>query len=163
MAETVHLFLKADGKDIKGESTQTSLGRESSIECLYYEQEGIVPREAGTAAGTNRREFTKMVIRKRIDKASPLLMKAMLEHTKVEGDFKFFRPSPAGDGTTEQFYTVSIEDGRISGVRQFSPDAHEPSTSTVPPLEEVAFVFKNISWTITDGGISHKDEWAKNR
>ena len=38
MAETVHLFLKANGTDIKGESTQTSLGRADSIECVYYEQ-----------------------------------------------------------------------------------------------------------------------------
>lgn len=163
MAETVHLFLKAAGNDVKGESSQTSLGRENSIECLYYEAEAIVPREAGTAAGTNRREFTKMLIRKRIDKSTPLLMKAMLEHQKVDGDFKFYRPSPKGDGTTEQFYTVSIGDARISGIKHVSPDAHSPATSTVPPMEEVSFVFKNISWTITEGGISHQDEWAKNR
>src|SRR5688572_25005194 len=30
MAETVHLYLKANGTDIKGESSQTSLGRQDS-------------------------------------------------------------------------------------------------------------------------------------
>ena len=34
MAETVHLYLKANGADVKGESTQHSLGRENSIECV---------------------------------------------------------------------------------------------------------------------------------
>ena len=29
MAETVHLYLKSNGTDINGESTQTSLGRET--------------------------------------------------------------------------------------------------------------------------------------
>ena len=37
MAETVHLYLKANGTAIKGESTQVSLGREDSIECVYFE------------------------------------------------------------------------------------------------------------------------------
>lgn len=35
MAETVHLFLNAAGSDVQGESTQTSPGRENSIECLF--------------------------------------------------------------------------------------------------------------------------------
>ena len=38
MAETVHLYLKANGTDIKGSSSQESLGRKDSIECVYYEQ-----------------------------------------------------------------------------------------------------------------------------
>ncbi len=40
MAQTVHLFLKANGKDIKGESTQPSMGRADSIECVSFELGG---------------------------------------------------------------------------------------------------------------------------
>ena len=52
MAETVHLYLKANGTDIKGESTQTSLGRQDSIECVYYEQGVKTAREAGSGMAT---------------------------------------------------------------------------------------------------------------
>jgi type VI secretion system secreted protein Hcp len=38
VAETVHLFLKSNGSDMKGDSTQESLGRKDSIECISYEQ-----------------------------------------------------------------------------------------------------------------------------
>jgi len=163
MAETVHLYLKANGQDIKGESTQTSLGRQDSIECLYFEQAVETAREAGSGMATGRRVYRPLLIRKRIDKASPLLMKAMLEHHNVEGEFKFFRPSPAGDGTTDQFYTVAIQKGRIEGIKQVSPDAHAPASSTMPPMEEVSFVFQTITWTINNGGISHTDEWQNSR
>src|SRR5215470_7613292 len=104
MAETVHLFLKAGGSDIKGESTQQSLDRKDSIECLYYEQEVITAREAGTGMATGRRQYQPLLIRKRIDKSSPLIAKALAENQKIEATLKFFRPNPTGDGTTEQFY-----------------------------------------------------------
>lgn len=51
MAETVHLYLKANGADINGESTQTSLGREGSIECLFFEDAVRTAREKGSEIG----------------------------------------------------------------------------------------------------------------
>jgi type VI secretion system secreted protein Hcp len=163
MAETVHLYLKANGTEIKGDSTQTSLGRENSIECVYYEQAVATAREAGTGMATGRRQYAPLLIRKRLDKSSPLLMKAMVENQAVEGTFKFFRPNPNGDGTTEQFYTVTIRQGRIASVRQYVPDALVPASSNEPPLEEVTFVFHTIAWTFTEGGVTHEDTWNSNR
>ena len=101
MAETVHLYLKANGSDIKGESTQTSLGRADSIECLYFEDSVRTARETGSGRATGRRTYEPIVMRKRIDKSSPLLVKALCNNEVVEGIFKFFRPNPAGDGTTD--------------------------------------------------------------
>ncbi len=163
MAETVHLYLKANGQDVKGESTQTSVGRKDSIECVYYEQKVITAREAGSGMATGRRQYEPLLIRKRIDKSSPLLVKALVENAKIEGAFKFFRPNPKGDGTTEQFYTVEIKDGRIASLKQMVPDTIVPASSTEPPLEEVTFVFHTIKWTFTDGGVSHEDTWSANR
>lgn len=163
MAETVHLFLKANGKDIVGESTQTSLGRENSIECLYYEESIKTAREAGSGMATGRRQHGPILIRKRIDKSSPLLMQILCENTACEAQFKFYRPSPSGDGTTEQFYTVVLKNARISAIRQWVPDCLAPASSAAPPMEEVEFVFHTISWTYTNGGVTHEDTWAGGR
>ena len=163
MAETVHLYLKANGSDIKGESTQVSLGRKDSIECLFYEQRIVTAREAGSGMATGRRQYEPLLIRKRLDKASPLLAKALVENAAIEGTFKFFRPSPKGDGTTQQFYTVVIKEGRVASLRQVVPDTIVPATSTEPPMEEITFVFQSISWTFTEGGITHEDTWSANR
>lgn len=159
MAETVHLYLKANGQDIKGESTQISLGREGSIECVYYEQGIKTAREAGSGMASGRRQYEPILIRKRIDKASPLIFKALTENHVIDGVFKFFRPNPTGDGTTEQFFTVSIKKGRIASYKNYVPDTIEPASSSDPPLEEIQFVFHSIAMTYTNGGVTHEDTW----
>ena len=111
---------------------------------------------------TGRRQYTPITIRKRIDKASPLLIKALVNNEKIDGAFKFFRPSPTGDGTTEQFYTVTIKDGHVAAITQSSPDTLGAETASQPPYEQVSFVFKTINWTVTKGGVSHEDTWGKN-
>jgi type VI secretion system secreted protein Hcp len=163
MAETVHLFLKANGQDIEGESTQTSLGRENSIECVYFQHEVLTAREAGSGMATGRRQYRPILIRKRIDKSSPLLLKALTQNQVIEATFRFFRPNPTGDGTTEQFYTIEIKGGRIASVRQYVPDVLDLATAQLPPLEEVGFVFHTISWTYTNGGVTHEDSWQARR
>ncbi len=163
MAETVHLYLKANGTDVPGESTQTSLGRENSIECVVFNSSVKTAREAGSGMATGRRQYEPIRILKRIDKATPLLYKALCENTVIEGVFKFFRPNPTGDGTTEQFYTVTIKQGRIASVSQQVPNCIQPATVTDPPLEEVTFVFHTIAWTYTNGGVTHEDTWNAQR
>jgi type VI secretion system secreted protein Hcp len=163
MAETVHLYLKANGTDIKGDSTQQSLGRQDSIECVYYEQEVVTAREAGSGLATGRRQYPGIKIRKRIDKSSPLLMKALCENQVIESSFKFFRPNPTGDGTTEQFYTVSFKQGRVNSIKQYVPDSFTPASTNLPAMEEITFVFHTINWTITNGGVTHEDSWSQQR
>lgn len=161
MAETVHLYLKANGTDIKGESTQTSLGREGSIECLYFEDSVRTAREKGTGMATGRRTYEPIVLRKRIDKSSPLLAKALCNNEVVEGTFKFFRPNPSGDGTTQQFFTIEFAEGRVASIKRTSPDTIDPASASEPPTEEVSFVFHTITWTYEDGGVTHTDNWRE--
>lgn len=163
MAETVALYLKANGKDIKGENTQESLGRKDSIECVGYEQSVKTAREAGTGMMTGRRQYDPLKIVKRMDKASPLILKALTNNETIEGIFKFFRPNPTGDGTTEQFFTVAIKHGNVASVKGLVNNTLDPVLVNNPPLEEVTFVFQDISWTYTNGGVTHEDTWKGNK
>jgi type VI secretion system secreted protein Hcp len=163
MAETVHLYLKASGADIKGESTQKSLGREGSIECVYFEECVKTAREAGSSVATGRRQHEDILIRKRIDSSSPLILKALTGNSAIEATFKFFRPAPKGDGTTQQFYTIAIKEGRITSYRIVSPDVTAPASVALPPLEEIRISFHTIKWTYTDGGVEHEDTWDQGR
>jgi type VI secretion system secreted protein Hcp len=161
MAESIALFLKANGTDIKGDSTQTSLGRENSIEVLHYEQNCNTAREASSGIATGRRTYEPLFIKKRIDKSSPLIAKAMVQNQVIDGKFMFFRPNPLGDGTTQQFYTVEIKGGRISHHKQLVPDVTLTENQAEHPLEEVSFTFHTIKWRFEDGGIEHEDTWGK--
>lgn len=160
MAETVHLYLTGNGNAINGESSQESLGRKDSIECLAYESSVETAREAGSGMATGRRAHQPLLIRKRIDKATPLILKALCENQVIEGVFKFFRPNPVGDGTTEQFATVTIKQGRVNSSRLYVPDTSQVISSNLPPMEEVTFVFHTIEWTYTNGGVTHLDTWS---
>jgi len=159
MAETVHLKLKANGQDIAGESTQTSLERADTIECTAFSNEVMTAREAGSGRATGRRQYKPLMIRKRIDKSSPLIAKALTNNEVIEGTFKFYRPNPTGDGTTEQFYTIVIKEGRVASQKQMLPDTIVPATSTDPPMEEITFVFGSIVQTFMNGGVEHEDKW----
>jgi type VI secretion system secreted protein Hcp len=161
MAETVHLYLKANAQDIQGEPTQTSLGRENSIECLSFVDNVRTAREKGSGMATGRRTYEPVEITKRIDKSSPLLAKALCNNEVIEGVFKFFRPNPTGDGTTEQFFTVTIAEGRVAGIKRVSPNTIDPASAVEPPTELVSFVFHTITWEYTNGGITHTDNWRE--
>ena len=159
-AENVHLFLKANGTDIVGDSTITSQGREDSIECTYFEYNNALDPQAMASGRPAGRRQPTLTVRKRIDQSTPLLTRAMMLNEVIEGTFKFYRPNPAGDGTTEQFFTVEIAEGRLSSIRRISPDTIDPASATEPVQEEVGFVFHNITWTYEPTGTTFTHSWA---
>lgn len=161
MAMTVHLNLKANGVDIAGDSTITSMDREDTIECLSFEDSVRTAREASTGLATGERSYGPIVITKRIDKSSPLIAKALCQNEEIEGVFKFYRPNQAGDGTTEQYYTITIEQGRVALVERQSPDVIDPASANAPATERVGFVFGKVIWTYEPDGIEHIDEWSQ--
>lgn len=163
MPETVHLKLEHNGQQIEGESTQHTLGREKTIECVSYQHRVHTARESGTAMATGRRQHDDLVVTKRIDKSTPLLMKALCDNQALKAEFTFYRPNPSGDGTTEQFYTVALTNARISQIRQISPDALVPTANPSPPVEEIHFVFHSISWTFNPTGAQHEDKWSNSK
>lgn len=156
-SRSINLFLKLNGQPIDGEPKETSLGRAKSIECISYEQGVTIPRDVGSGQATGRRSYAPLVIRKRIDRSSPLLLKGLTENQVVEGTFKFYRPSSDSDGTVEQFYTVVVKQGRIGTLKQIIAGVRAESSSPGSEIEEVSFTFRQISWTYVSGGITHED------
>jgi len=161
MGMTIHLYLTANGTKIDGDSTIQSMDRENSIECLSFEDSVRTAREASSGMASGERTYEPVRITKRIDKSSPLLAKSLCNNEVIEGTFKFFRPNPAGDGTTEQFFTVAIEEGRVASIVRISPDVIDPASATAPPTEEVTFVFGLIRWTYEPDGVEHIDHWSE--
>jgi type VI secretion system secreted protein Hcp len=157
MAQTVHLFLKVNGEDVQGESSQVSEGRENSIECTYFESEMSTTREVQTGMATGRRQHKPLVIKKSIDKSTPLIAKALTKNSKIEGEFKFYRPNPAGDGTTQHFYTVKISDGRVASQTMTNEWTRPGEPHAAPAAETITFVFQTITWRYEQGGVEHED------
>ena len=64
-------------------------------------------------------------------------------------------------GAVQQFYTVEIKQARVASIKQMNPDRTVAATATLPPMEEVSFVFGTIRWTYVEGGITHEDAMSR--
>ncbi len=158
-ARIVDLYLKANGSMIQGESSRG--GDDGPIECVYFQSSLTTTTNTKTGQQTGRRQHEPIVIRKRIDKSTPLIAKALCNNEVIDAEFKFFRPN--SDGQDENFYTIEIGTGRIASFRELSPDnqaAVNGEFASILPMEEVSFVFHTITWTYTNGGIEHMDTWT---
>lgn len=153
---SVYLNLRINGVDVGGDARVPSPKGGAAIQIPYYEHSVITAREAGSGMATGRRQHEPFVIRKRIDKATPLIYKALTRNETVDAAIRFFRPSRSGDGSTEQWYTIELKNARIISVKQ-GIDEHGQT------MEEVSFVFHEITWTYTDGGVTHTDEWSTSK
>src|SRR4030042_1534681 len=163
MAMTVHVLVKGDvSGDIMGDSTIMSMDRENSIEAFKFESSVQTPRGTVDIA-SGERTHSPLTITKRIDRSSPILHQALCTNEVVEVTIKFYRPNPSGDGTTEQFYAIQLEEGRISSIKTISPNCVDDSTSMLPAMEEVSFIFGKITWTYSSGDANteFEDHWSQ--
>jgi type VI secretion system secreted protein Hcp len=154
MAENAHLYLKINNADVKGDSTQVADG---SIEISSISWAVSTPIDWATGAASGRRDYAAISITKRIDKATPLIFKAITTNQIVEGKIKFFRPHPTGDATTENYYTLEFKAGRIESISQSVGGGDIP-------MESIGFAFRAFTMTYdTKGatGITATDDWQK--
>ncbi|MEM9081482.1 MAG: type VI secretion system tube protein TssD [Verrucomicrobiota bacterium] len=155
-AETVHLFLTANGNDIEGESTQVSLGRANSIEAFAFQSEFFSPTDAGSGRPTGRRTYKPITFTKRIDKSSPLLAKAFVNNETIAGEIRFYR-TDSNSGMIEHYYTIELQNARVARVRNWTPSTIDPASVSSPDLEEVSLTFETITWTDEESGNSTTD------
>ncbi len=148
--EGIWLWLEIDGSVIEGDSTVFTLERENTIEVGSLALEGA--NDAGTHGGL---QFSPIKFRKAVDRSSPLLMKALHQNQHVDfAQFRAFRPNPTGDGSTQQYYTILGEDGRITKIRSAATGVTEMGRFME---EEVQMVFTRLRWTFELSGVTH--EW----
>jgi type VI secretion system secreted protein Hcp len=163
MAESISVFIKANGTDIEGESTIAERGGvdvSKSIEVVQFEQTSATPRDPTSGrSAVGQRQHQPIKFLKRMDKSSPLLMQALCQNQVVDAEFKFFRPNPE-DGTTQHFYTVKAEGGRITSIRGFIENTLEQSNAHEPPLEECEVTFNKCTWSCVSGSTEYQDSWS---
>lgn len=158
MAESIALTLSANGTNIPGDNSFTTLERANTIEVLALEQQLARAFDRATLVPTGRRFYAPLKFSKRLDRATPLLRKALNQNEVVAGQFRWFRPSPSGDGTTDAFFTLAFTGGRITKCTLRLPDTLLPDTSNLPPMEDIELIFGTITWTWVSGGIVHTDD-----
>lgn len=152
-------YLKCEGATqgaFNGSVTQA--GREDSIEVYGWSHEVVSPRDAASGLPTGKRMHKPFVITKPIDKATPLLMKALADNENVpKWKLNCWRPSKSGK--EEQYYTIELQNGSISGIRSEQLNNKYPENMKHEIREHVSFCYQKIIWTFNDGGITAEDDW----
>jgi type VI secretion system secreted protein Hcp len=160
MAETISLTLSgARQGNIAGDNTQTSLSRANTIEVLSFTQSLRSAFDRASGRATGRRFYEPIAFTKQIDKSTPLLRSALITNEAVSGTFRWFRPDPSGNGTTQHFLTITFSGARLTTAKLVLPDTLTPDTANLPPMEVVEMVFDTIEWTYLIGNITMNDTW----
>lgn len=163
-ATAQHAFVfYSDG--IEGEAVVK--GAEGASEVLGYLHETSMPIDLETGRITGSPVHSPIRVIKPIDKATPLLMQANLTGQVIQQlRFEFWRITPTG--ASEVYYTVTIEDVRLTRINTFLANPDELGAVTMPEtpllgnvaLETVSAIYGRIKWQHVDG-IEYEDTWTE--
>ena len=148
-------YMKVVGEtqgDIHGGTTVA--GWEDWITVASFGHSINIPTDPHTGQPTGTREHGSLRIVKPLDKASPLLYKALVTGERLSiVEIRFLRISP--EGQMEHFYTIKLEDAMITSA---SPSLI-PSDQDNVMMEIISFNYRRITWTYVPDGIEEQDDW----
>lgn len=125
----------------------SSPGAEGAMNVLGFSHEVVSPRDAASGLPTGKRQHKPISITKPIDKATPLLMHALVSNDNLPScTLEFYRQSATGE--TEKYYTIKLTNASISSI-----------VCDVANFETVSFTYQKIEWTYVEGGIMAEDDW----
>ncbi len=155
------MFLKIEGSK-QGKFPDESGQQRGTQNCVGYQHEVKSPRDAASGLATGRRMHKPIVFIREIGKSSPLLMKAMTDN-EVLTSVVMEVWEQNNTGQMVQIYTITLTNARCVGVRQWSDVGSNQRTPSSGAMEEVSFTYEKITWTWTNGGITHEDSWSSSR
>jgi type VI secretion system secreted protein Hcp len=152
------VYLKIAG--IQGEVTQK--GREGSVKVLAVNHEIVSPRDPASGLPTGKRQHVPFRCVITHDKTLPLLMQALTQNKTIPTiEVNFYRPTPTG--VEELYMKYLLTNVGVSSIRPWMPNTKDATTATFGAQVELALVYEKISWTFTNGGITHEDSWSELR
>jgi len=156
----LNAFLTLQGRvqgSIKGGVTQR--GREGTIAVIEASHEIMAPvANTGGGGAVGKRVHKPFVIKKELDKSSPLLYQAMVRMEDLNTwELKCY--AITGTGIEIQNYTVKLTDAFITGIRFVLPNTKDAHSSSLNPYEEIEFTYRAIEWIWTDGNVTASDQW----
>jgi len=157
----VPVFMLIEGKN-QGEMT-SNCGREENREnyTKVYKLTHSVeqPRDRHTGRATGKRTHQPFVVLKEMDVSSPLIYAAMCTNELLDIEFRFWRPTPEGDGTEQNFFTIKLEEANLIKYEGQVAFTLGEDSQHYPPLEELQFSYRKITVTEEIAGVEAEDSW----
>ena len=143
---------------IKGSVTQK--GRENLIKVMAADHQVGAAADAATLQIVGKRLFTPFTIIKEVDLASIGLRRALATNESLkEWELKLWRVGSAGAGAgiERNHFTIRLSDARVLRIKFVLPDTRDSELAARLDCEEVAFIYKKISWSWNDPSAVHDD------
>jgi len=143
-SSSIHMLVE----EIEGNCTVQN--REGTIPLLLFSHNLVTPRDAASGLPTGETQHEPVTVLKYLDKASPLLVQRLITgyvipHVTV----RFYRTNDIGhEPHEENYYTITLDNVKIVSVK-----------SSVPHIEEIAFIYEHIIWRYETDGIEFEANW----
>ncbi|BBV63898.1 TPA: Hcp family type VI secretion system effector [Kluyvera ascorbata F0526] len=156
MANTIWLTLNGQSQGLisAGCSAVDSIGNKAQL--VHHDQIMVM----AISHGMNREQnvnHQSMTIVKPVDKASPLLGKAINDNEELTCEFSFYRTNRMG--FNELYYTIKLTKARISSIHLHVP--HTIDDSAGQPEESIELCYESISWEHHIAGTSGYSLWEE--
>lgn len=142
--------------DIKGGVIQK--GREDSLRVLTVSHSVQSPRDPASGLATGKRQHKPLVLTVELDRAAPLLYRALTSNEKLsEVMIRFWSPSAnakVGVGVESNSHSLRLVNAGLAEIKLIkSDDPKQPDTL------ELSFTYQKIEWIWVDGNITAGDDW----
>lgn len=154
MANLIYLTLNGQlqGLISSGCSSRASIGNKAQT--IHLDQIMIYELSHGLTRNQNVNHQT-VIIKKPVDKSSPLLNKSITENETLTCNFEFYRTNQAG--INELYYKIKLIDATIKDIRLSSPDSlNNPGGQ---PTEMISFTYNSVEWEHCLAGTSSYSLW----
>jgi type VI secretion system secreted protein Hcp len=123
-------------------------GTQATIDVLKFEQGIVSPRDVASGQATGKRQYKPIMITKRIDASTPLLLQACATNEVLPTvKFTFHPPGASADQLT-----VKLTDATCADFTDTTVEAEE--------LETIHFTFRKIVVEHLIGKTSFADDWT---
>ena len=117
-----------------------------------FEHELQYPFDMRENKGRGEPVHGALTITTEVDKATPKLFEALAKKKKIKDvQLEFWRDKP-GEGGSELYFKIKIEDCRVVVLKVFTPKASESDKETPPHQVQVGFAYRKIDTTYDSGG-----------
>ena len=124
--------------------------RDGTIECVYYEQGIVSPRDPATGASSGNLKHSPVVTRKQVDSTSPLFATALSTNEMLETVTFKFVPSAYTAGMPPAIFFVRLSNATIASYKQFFSETPLARYVGWQLLEEISFHYQKIEWGFND-------------
>jgi type VI secretion system secreted protein Hcp len=134
-------------------------GREGTFEVLGLTHEVLLPFEQRNGKPRDKRVHNPVTVLKEVDSASPKLYQAICTAQKIKSvEIKWYRQDPEG-GKEQHYFTTKLATARLVSIapRMDGDTSHYGK----PHMEQLSFIYEEITWSDVASGASAVDKWEE--